>query len=507
VKEADMGTIEDIAPPLDFGERPGDDATPVLEVQDMQRLIIYGFRKQPRSQYFFLKILDPAACRKWLSAHLPPIGSKAAPSHTRHGVYIAIREPLDEQKGVRVALAFTFQGLQALELDDDTLNTFVPEFREGMTAPHRARILGDRGKNASKEWRWGQWDSKVFKEHPELKDRHVDMLCAAYAETEAELLEWTRATRSSALASAAFHVVDTLRADLKTEEPFGFKDGISQPYIIGSGRATEKVAERDRIEAGEFVLGYRNQFGRYSESPFVHASLDPSNLLKPAVDTRYRDLGRNGTFLVVRELKQDVRAFAQLPERVAIGAVGRWRNGVPLVLEPLPLDADAPVGPPPRDGIADLNDFSYYPKDAAGLRCPLGAHIRRSNPRDALASPATGTPPSDAQELVNNHRILRRSRVYMREGETGILFQCINTNIERQFEFVQQTWINNVKFAPPTDERDALVGSGRDGALTLVSAPQREREDNLHSYVQVRGGAYFFLPSVRALQYLSKPSP
>jgi deferrochelatase/peroxidase EfeB len=161
-----------------------------------------------------------------------------------------------------------------------------------------------------------------------------------------------------------------------------------------------------------------------------------------------------------------------------------------------------------------LQDFTYFPEDAAGLRCPLGAHARRANPRDALANPTVGTTPQDAIELANDHRILRRSRVFTRkeggEERTGTFFMCVNTNLERQFEFVQQAWVDNPKFSGPYDERDPLVGSGpTDGtrALTTEGGPERRRIPDLHSFVTVQGGAYFFLPGLRALRYLGQLTP
>jgi deferrochelatase/peroxidase EfeB len=173
------------------------------------------------------------------------------------------------------------------------------------------------------------------------------------------------------------------------------------------------------------------------------------------------------------------------------------------VLRPLPIDREVVVASRPAGSPVSLNDFTYFPEDAAGLRCPLGAHVRRSNPRDALANPALQTSTADAIRLANMHRILRRSRVFERDNRTGIFFQCINTNLERQFEFVQQTWINNLKFGGPYEEDDPLTGGRADVGLTVAAAPERKRLTHLASYVTVRGGAYFFLPGLKALRYLT----
>jgi deferrochelatase/peroxidase EfeB len=507
------------------------DRLPSIELEDMQRLVVYGFQERPFTTYFLLQIGGPEAeparrARAWLAAAVTP------PKAAAHRVLDARRERRDEP-AVSVAVAFTFEGLRALGLDESALETFVPEFRQGMTDGHRARMLGDVDGNSSEHWHWGQWGKK---EHP---DKEVHMFVGAYAKTRGDLDAWRPAWEENGL-----KLMSSVRAQLERNEPFGFRDGISQPYIKGSGRTLTDIPERDQIAAGEFVLGYPNAFARFSESPRVRAELDPLRppdqkpILPATVDDKYHDLGRNGTFLVVRELKQDIDRFKKLSEHNAVRTVGRWMDGTPLVLRPVPQDSPGKTGEEaardragaaPTSSGADsssqkasptaepidpssLNAFAYFDEDAAGLRCPLGAHVRRSNPRDALANPEKGTSAATAQALVNNHRIIRRSRVFHRtepEKSTGIFFQCINTNLERQFEFVQQTWINNPKFGGPYDERDPVIGSGphHERGFTVAAAPERKRFDGLEAYVTVCGGAYFFLPGLRAIKYLSQLEP
>ncbi|HEY2750839.1 hypothetical protein, partial [Phenylobacterium sp.] len=138
-----------------------------------------------------------------------------------------------------------------------------------------------------------------------------------------------------------------------------------------------------------------------------------------------------------------------------------------------------------------------------GLGCPLGSHMRRANPRDGLA-PTKG----DMQgflEASNSHRFLRRGRKYgppFSENPTadrGLLFMAINTDIARQFEFVQQTWMLNESFATLFDETDPLMGPK--GFFTLPGKPLRTRVE-VETYVRLVGGDYFFLPSLPALAYL-----
>jgi deferrochelatase/peroxidase EfeB len=182
--------------------------------------------------------------------------------------------------------------------------------------------------------------------------------------------------------------------------------------------------------------------------------------------------------------------------RLAAKMVGRWPNGAPLTRAP-----DHPV-----DDLADANDFGYADDDAAGLGCPVGAHIRRANPRDAL-DPESG--PGRSVRSVNRHRLLRRGRAYgdpSDPGERGIHFICLNANIARQFEFVQHTWLNNPKFAGLYDDTDPVVAThhGDDGRTFTVQAhPFRQRVTGLPTFVTVRGGAYFFLPGMRALRFLA----
>ncbi|HEV3190364.1 MAG TPA: hypothetical protein VGY54_07690, partial [Polyangiaceae bacterium] len=203
----------------------------VLELDDMQQFIVYGFKERHETRYVLLQITDAKAARAWLRAQLPPSQDPRSESPRRkHHVFGATRpRSEDEDKGVRVALAFTYLGLKVLGLDEATLSSFVPEFRQGMTEPHRARALGDEGRNSAERWLWGQWPDG---EHPE---HQVHVFCAAYAKTKAELAAWTRPS-----ASNGFKEIDTVEATLNEHEPFGFRDGISQPYIKGSDKKAEK---------------------------------------------------------------------------------------------------------------------------------------------------------------------------------------------------------------------------------------------------------------------------
>jgi len=404
-------------------------------------------------------------------------------------------------QGSAVNVALTASGLRKLGLPEDVLRGFSREFLGGMTDETRSRFLGDVEGNAPYEWMWGRPD-----------DRPIDAALMLYADNARSLRSLIK-RHGDRLTRSGLAIVRQLEASSDEREHFGFRDGISQPTIEGlrSGPADQTV------KAGEFVLGYPNEYGLLTERPLVGADRDPAGVLPVAPDDGgRRDLGRNGTYLVFRQLSQNVPAFWRFVDehagngqgsRVALAAkmVGRWPDGAPLVLAP---DFDNPA-------LASANEFGYFESDPDGLHCPLGAHVRRSHPRDSL-DPDPGSEKSVA--VGKRHRILRRGRKYGpplaaeaalngHGGDTqerGLHFICLCANIARQFEFVQHTWVNNPKFKGLYEDPDPLMGlPGR--AFTVPAAPVRRRYTGLPSFVQTRGGAYFFLPGVRALHYLARP--
>jgi Dyp-type peroxidase family len=315
-------------------------------------------------------------------------------------------------------------------------------------------------------------------------------------------------------------------------EHFGFRDGIAQPRIAGlAGRG---------VPTGEFILGYENHYGVIPPTPVVPGELDPGGLLPPLANPYHaslalRDLGRHGSYVVFRKLRQDVAAFWAFMRQEAIRTgrgpdpsymvwlaskcVGRWPSGAPLTLAP---DRDDPQ-------LADRDDF-LYGSDPDGLACPLGAHVRRTNPRDVIKPYA----PQQSLHMSDAHRLLRRGRVFgpplfdpallrdtpadgspsrlldlQDDGQPrGVHFFCVNASIRSQFEFVQQTWCNNPRFGGLRDNKDPLVGDhGGDGQPAIhMTIPRRrgvERTAALPRFVTVRAGAYLFMPSVTALRFLA----
>jgi len=337
------------------------------------------------------------------------------------------------------------------------------------------------------------------------------------------------------------------RSDLDGIEPFGFADGVSQPDIDWE-QATDpasRMLDYSNVAAlGEFVLGYANEYGKYTDRPLVSADATSAALPTAVDDPAMKDVGRNGTYLVFRQLGQDVRRFWQFVHRASGGdpaamdrlssaMVGRTQTGEPLV----PAD-DAQIASRAGDRREPRNAFTFD-DDPHGFICPIGAHIRRANPRNtdypgrptglakllaALGAASKGLR-DDLVSPVRYHRVLRRGREYGStlsptealqpaspdDAARGIHFVCLNANIGRQFEFLQNAWLMNTGFADLRGETDPLVGNrdplagcpaAHDFTMPRRGAPA-ERITGLPPFVTVRGGEYFFLPGVAALRYLA----
>lgn len=385
--------------------------------------------------------------------------------------------------------------LNKLGVDEHALGTFPPVFRNGMTAASRLRVLGDEQMERSQQWLWG------------TQNTSVDAILMVYAESDKALQDEVMNHRQ--LITQYGHTpVTAISLDplppkgQPIREPFGFVDGISQPAMRGT-RSAQRRAPHHIVEPGELVLGYANNLGYIAPTPRCAGF----------------DIGRNGTFLVVRQLEQDTTEFGnylkmeatamigsarapastlkQMEEWIAAKMVGRWRaDGSSLIEYP---HAPAAVS---GQSVAPDNDFLFGEQDPHGLRCPLGAHIRRANPRDSFDP---GSPIQLA--ITNRHRILRVGRSYPAsvENNPGLLFMCINTDIEAQFEFVQQSWLQGRSFHGLRDESDPTISLGPGGGHNPMSIPTPHgplRLKCLPDFVSTRGGGYFFLPSRGAVAFL-----
>ena len=454
-----------------------------LDLTDIQGLFARGYKGHRYARFTIFAAREPAASQALLKWLLPQV-TNAAPFSGDTALHIA----------------FTPAGLRQLGLPDSVMAGFSAEFNEGMTQTNRSRFLGDVGESDPRSWAWGG---------PQRPP--IDGLILAYATTP-DILAQRQSVLLQRLAELGIEdVTELYTRELASQEPFGFHDGISQPVIAGLPKAAG--AQRS-VPAGEFVLGYPNARGQLTDRPLLPASDDPGRLLLPdPAGSGTADLGRNGTYLVLRQLEQDVDGFwrfldqvtrqpdgTQDPDRrVALAAkmVGRWPSGAPLIDAP---DQDVPT-------LGDDNGFGFQ-ADPLGLVCPIGAHIRRANPRDSLApNPASSLNTSDL------HRLLRRGRSYEAAGngrpETGLYFLCLAANLSRQFEFVQHSWLNNTTFGGLYDDTDPLAGTRQPAGATFTvpQRPVRRRYRGVPQFVRTRGGAYFFLPGISALRYLTQLRP
>ena len=479
-----------------FGSAP--QGANALETEEIQSIVFGGMGRQlPAAELIALRMPDdpPAAERaQWLDFLL---------ANASFGARVPATEAM--------TVAFGVGGLRKLGLADDGVTGLPTVFRRGMTAPGQERVLGDVGESASANWVWGAGGAEA------------DAVLVCYATPER-----IRGMTASAVAAsevAGMRVLHRLPLILKkddsgeTVEHFGYRDGISQPVIEGTPRARTHFDPQHKVAAGEFLLGYPDQTGKAPPPIAVPAGFDRehalSKLAEPPVGGAGRDwhdFGRNGSFLVVRQMIQHVDRFESFCAETAAGLgaevldgrpatewvgakmFGRWKDGASLVRNPVRRDAEPAER---RRDVAD-NAFHYEREDPQGLACPLGAHARRSNPRDSL-----GRNPQAQIELAKRHRLLRISRAFDRGNEKGILFMCLNADIERQFEFVQQTWVMNPSFQTLHGEQDPIVGNPSvDGVFTVPTRHGPLTLRGLQSFVTVQGGGYFFMPGRRALRYL-----
>ena len=489
-----------------------------VDYTDVQGLLRFGYKRMTRACYALLRIKNPTAARAWLRA--APITNAVA---------------TNPPPTTALHVAFTAPGLSALGVSDSVIAGFSHEFRGGISQENRARELGDVASNSPEYWQWGG---------PGNEPHLVVMFFAEPDYFESFVQSITSDNWREAFTEPYWLPTENLDGI----EPFGFSDGISQPQIDWDQQRKPAGIQFDHtniVALGEFLLGYRNEYGKITDRPLLDPDVANSELL-PAVDAPdKKDLGRNGTYMVIRQLEQDVRMFWQFinqqtggnqaeAQKLAAAMVGRNREGDPLV--PIQAQPIPGIGPDPEQ--VRKNQFTFD-QDPTGARCPFGAHVRRANPRntDFPERPANllkkiltmlGFGPrgfrDDLMSSVRFHRILRRGREYGCElkpedaltpappddAKRGVHFICLNANISRQFEFVQNAWMASTKFSGLTGESDPLIGNRQAIPGCPVTShftvqkddALRQRVTGLPQFVTVRGGAYFFLPSLRALRYI-----
>jgi Dyp-type peroxidase family len=446
------------------GENPSTSA-PTLDLHEIQATVL---RQRP-APYFgthvFLRVNDLQAGRAFLRRLTPYVDSAA-------GWRIAANAWL--------AIGISYAGLEVLGVPQESLQSFPEAFRAGMAA--RARQLGDEGVNDPKNW------------EPPFGKGQIHLGVTVFSDSEEKrrrVLAMAREQYDSFPGVKVLHTQD-FGAQPGDRNSLGYKDGIDQPAIEGSG--DEPLPGQGRpIKAGEFILGYPGEAGV------------PLPMPQPDI------LGRNGTYVGLRKYQTRVGAFNRFLrangsteaewELLAAKLVGRWRSGTPLTLAP---DVDNPaLGADSQRN----NDFDYS-DDPRGRQAPFGCHIRRMNPRDTKLARLTD---------VNLHRLIRRGTTYgppydpdaLSEEEDqvprGAYFLFISAKAMTTIEFLQQEWINDGNFMELGSERDPIIGLQEEGAtFTIPREPVRRRVHGIETFNVLRGGEYFFMPSLSALKWLSE---
>ncbi|HEX2526451.1 MAG TPA: hypothetical protein VHL31_09165 [Geminicoccus sp.] len=532
-----------------------------LELADLQGHIVrsYGRDGFATARHFFLNIdtRKPADGRRFVNRLRDKV-TTAEPWIGGKGNYPSGKSiPMPQ---VAYNIGFTFHGLRALGLPTRTLQLLPAEFIDGMRA--RCHILGDVGESAPDKW------DPIWKDPQDLESRkmvHVWLAMHPHL-TSGDAIEHETSWLRQLVADSgdAVHLLSGHRgpdADFQAasalvingvhvpKEHFGYTDAIGDTVFVGQ---TDPSVERVRkigsgkimpdqswepIATGEFVLGH------VDESQELPQTAPPWEFM------------RNGTFMAYRKLHQNVASFhsyieqaaaeyAQLMkvgkcearETIRAKLVGRWSDGVPLIAAPTfqaweafreqnagvvawwdgKTEGKDLTDKEKADYMRVLVDFKYS-QDPQGIACPFGAHLRRVNTRDMLDPEASPGSKTWSSTLNNRRRILRRGLPYGSfktkdhddAEEHGVIFMGLCASLFRQFEFIQQQWIQYGLDFNLGNDTDPLIGSramgGRKHVITADPAGDNAPFicTEMPQFVTTRGGEYFFIPSLTALRMIA----
>jgi len=478
-----------------------------LDLGDIQGFILRGYR-MPMVRHFLLTVGGPAAARKLLGRLVSGDESDAPQITTAEDWHVGFApgpgdnptDPPRRKPDYCLNLGITWPGLIALEIKDRVPTISFKSFGAFTAgAAERANLVGDTGPSAPENWigAFGKGTDHVLVTlhalSPDAMKSYSDKLSALFAEGGAFREIW-RTDGMALMEMKDGKPIPTFKVH------FGYTDGISITTIKG-GPERYPADHQKPCEPWLFVL-----------------QDDAENYFVPEP----REFGLNGSFACFKIIETDVVGFENFlqsnkdkidPELLAAKICGRWRNGVPLALSP---DTDSPP-----EGISpeQMNNYEYVNADGSGdprgLRCPVGAHMRRINPR---GQPVTGQ--GEPGGSNNTHRLIRRGLPYgpvydpakPYDGiERGLLGYFINTSFENQYEFVLGHWVNDSEFAGevrlPPKAKDPMIGT-QDPAESIFAIPQANgappiKVTGFSTFVTTKAAAYCFLPSVTAIKFIA----
>ena len=551
--------------------RPDASAEPVLRVDNIQGNIV-GFSKDHQT-LLFLKITNVEYFRGWLGRFAPFVA-------TAHEVLLFNRlfKEIRRRRKVEthtvqatwINIAFSYKALHSLT--DDAADFTDAAFKQGMAA-RAVSVLGDpKSKKAEgnpHNWVFGGPKNEadvviiVASDSDEELDDEVGRI-------EESIYSGRTIEGKHALSGAQIiykQLGATLPPPLTGHEHFGFLDGVSQPGV--RGRVSEDVHDvltprqnpndreqgkpgQDLLWPGEFIFGYERQKGA-AEIGKDGKPKDELNTEPGPVAHAGPAWADDGSFLVIRRLRQEVGAFHKFLEdegqkaglsRDHFGAklVGRWPSGAPIMRAPdadnPPLGNDdcannhfefgedgddIPPGVPPNQNDCVDNKFPQAKADTTGAVCPFAGHIRKTYPRDDTSDSI----PDLEENTTQTHRLLRRGIPFgdpyfpppdpdksHDTGNRGLVFAAYQTSIENQFEFVQSQWVNNADFKDADAGHDFIIGQSngpggkRTRRFSLLLKQEGGTEETKEittedDWVIPTGGGYFFQPSLAALYRLA----
>ncbi len=508
----------------------------VPNLGNIQGNILGGFSKDHRVM-MFVHFTDTPKARAWLKKMNRFIATSEEVI-AFNDLFKLIRKSKGVEGIVRATwtnIAFTAAGLKKLNVSDFELNLFPDAFREGMAA--RADSIGDTLHNAPANW------LKPF----QPSDKKVHAVIIVESDIEADVNpgapgstanQYKTLIQNSGGVELLDSQIGATRPDRPGHEQFGFKDGVSQPGIRGIDTPDDPIANpeqgnpgQDLLHPGEFVLGYATQI------PVTGPDGKNPNPAPGDLSVNGPHWTKDGSFLVYRRLRQDVKGFQENLAKLAadtgltedlMGAklVGRYESGCPLerlksqkgTYDPPSIDPGRAF--PPAGNDSSLNNFFEYGDDDSGVNVPRAAHIRKAYPRDQHGTVTSG---SDTESRTQTHRLLRRGLPYgapynpkvpgSEAVDRGLLFLCYQRDIADQFEFVQSAWVNDPNFPCPgpansvncpgdgsPDGQDPIIAQSATGAFTIPTKTTPKHIPDLKHFVTTTGGDYFFSPSLEALR-------